>query len=116
MITSTPSPISEIPLGENVTIIAKVMKISPLNENEPTRVSQRGKALTGPLDAVNFYVRDDTGEILCKIGRFKYPQLGKKFLEGAHAGKSLYAIKGWVPRDFRMIFVDNVRKLGEHEG
>ena len=116
-ITSKPTPIADIPMGGNTTIIAKVMRITPGDDNDPQRVQQRGgQVYSGPTEMINFYVRDDSGEILCKIGRKKYPQLGKKFLETAKAGKSLFAVKGWVPRDFRMLFVENIRHIAEHEG
>jgi hypothetical protein len=118
-IQSVPTPIAEInPNGRaiDVTILAKVMRVAPLNENEPSRVAKRGgKVYTGPINSVNLFVRDDTGEMFCKVNRYDFERLGREMVERARPGKSLYAIKGSVPPDFRMLWVKGVRYIGETE-
>jgi DNA polymerase III alpha subunit len=116
-ILTTPTQIRDVRLGaREIVVIAKITKVAPLNENEPSRVAKRkGRVLQGPTDSVNLFARDDTGEIFCKIGRFDFTRFGRKFVSEARAGKSLYAIKGEVPADFRMIYVQNIRHLGEVE-
>jgi DNA polymerase III alpha subunit len=115
-IASTPVPCAKVPSGSNdVLVIAVVTRVSPGDENDPDKVSKRGRALSGPTKVINLFVRDDSGEIFCKIGRFDFQRFGQKFLEEAKQGKSIYAIKGRVPPGFKAIFVNRVRYLGETE-
>lgn len=102
--------------GRRVVIVGVVVKNHPLNENEPGRIARRGyKILRGPLQALNFHLRDDSGDIFCKVGRWRYRECGP-VLEEARAGKSLFAVAGNVPLDFRMVWVEQVKYLGEIDG
>lgn len=119
-IVSKPTPVREVQCGieGEVMIIAVVNRIAPMDENEQVRVVKReqmgrkGK-LEGPTLALNLFFRDDTDEIYCKIDRFAYDGLGKDVVERGRAGKSIYAVKGTVPRGFRMISVNDIRYLGD---
>jgi DNA polymerase III alpha subunit len=119
-IVSSPWPIKEVQCGVrgHVMIMGVITKIAPKDENEAVNVMKReakGRRglLTGPTSSLNLFVRDDTDEIFCKIDRFNYEELGRQVAETGRAGKSLYAIKGECPQDFRMIRVENIRYLGE---
>ena len=119
-IVSQPQEVASIRGGEDVVVYVLVRGVKPAWENDPMKVAKRGYRLEGPDTSVQFWARDDSGEIYCKIGakRFKSPLpgqlgLGEKFIEKARSGKSLYAIKGWVPPDFRMIHVMDVRFVGD---
>jgi hypothetical protein len=46
------------------------------------------------------------------VDRFSYEKIGKKIFEQGGAGKSLWAFKGVVPKDFRMMRVEQARYLG----
>jgi hypothetical protein len=39
--------------------------------------------------------------------------MGVEVFERGRAGKAIYAVKGTVPRDFRMISIKRIRYLGE---
>lgn len=114
-IITPPSSIGNIVNGEKgVVILARVNKIQPLNENEPARVAKRGgRKLTGPLNAINLFFGDDTGEIFAKIDRMSFDNIGKNIASQTKAGKSLYAVKGDVPPDFRMLRITQIKYLGE---
>lgn len=114
-IVTRPTPIGEIPSGGgNFLIIGVVTKVAPLNENEPARVARRqGAKFSDPVEALNLFFKDDTGEIFCKIGRFEFGWMGRPVVAQAKKGKSLYAVRGFVPSDFRMIRVDRIKYLGE---
>ena len=117
-IVSLPIQIGEAVCGRwsgPIVVMGMIKKISPLNENEPARVARRnGRAYTGPLEALNLFLKDDSGdEIFCKIDRFRFAEIGRPTLEKCRAGKSLYAIKGTIPPDFRMIKVSQIKYLGE---
>jgi DNA-directed DNA polymerase III PolC len=116
-IETRPTPIADVqpePGWPQVVIIGRVRRIAPLNENEPSRVAKRkGKKVPEPADALNMFLEDDGGEIFCKIHYKQFPVLGRKLLEKLISGKSILAVKGSVPPDFRMIWVKQVRVIGE---
>jgi DNA polymerase-3 subunit alpha len=101
--------------GRDVVVIGVISRNSPLNENEPGRVAKRGYAVKGPTAALNFHLMDDTAEIFCKVSRFDFGVLAKPLVNGK-LKESIFAIKGSVPEDFRMIWVKAVRYLGELDG
>ena len=116
-IVSPPTPIATITPEEHgnrsICIVGKIEKISPRDANDPISVAKRGYALRGPSMQVNLFLKDDEGSIFCKVGRFDFDRIGRAMIERARVGKSLYAIKGTVPHDFRMINIEDVRYLGE---
>lgn len=115
-IFSAPTSVIEVQPGiaGEVMIIAVLRRIAPLDENETQRVLRRGgKTLSGPTKALNLFFQDDTDEIFCKINRYDYLRMGVEVFERGRAGKAIYAVKGTVPRDFRMISIKRIRYLGE---
>jgi DNA polymerase III alpha subunit len=97
-------------------IIVTPTRLVPKDENEPVKVARRGgKVLTGPIKALNMFVRDDSDEMFAKIGRFKFEEYGREVQEEGKPGKVIYALKGVVPETFRMLDVYRVKKLGYME-
>lgn len=118
-IVSEPWKIKQVQCGveQDVVIIGIAKKIAPKDENEAVNVAKRnGKMLTGPTSALNLFVKDDSDEIFCKINRYDFERIGRSIVEDGRQGKSIYAIKGSVPRGFRMISVKQVKYLGELDG
>jgi hypothetical protein len=114
-ILSTPTPVSCIQPGVegDRVILVTPTRLIPKDENEPVKVAKRGgKLLDGPTRALNMFVRDDGDELFAKIGRWKFDTLGRSVQEEGKAGKVIYALKGSVPSDFRMLYVHQVKKLG----
>lgn len=116
-IFTRPTPIGQVDMGLNgeILIIGIVRKIAPKDENEAVNVMKRGYELKGPVQALNLFVADDTDEIFCKVGRFDYEKIGRAIVERGKPGKAIYAFKGTVPKDFRMLSVKAVRFLGFHD-
>lgn len=114
-IFTEPTPVVRVQpgLSGDVVILALVKRIAPRDENDSIKVTKRGYKVQGPAQALNLFLADDTDEIFCKVDRFNFERLGRKIMEEGRSGKSLYAIKGQVPSDFRMIKVKAVRYLGE---
>jgi len=115
-IFSKPVPVSSVQCGVNgeFMVFAVITKIAPKDENEAVNIAKRnGKVLTGPTQALNMFVRDDTDEIFCKINRFAFEKLGQAVVNRGRTGKALYAIRGICPPSFRMISVNNIRYLGD---
>ena len=113
-IVSSPTPVINVQCGVrgDVMILALAKKLAPLNENEPSRVAKRGRKVSGPTDALNMFFMDDTDEIFCKIDRYNFERIGREVSERGRQGKALYAIKGTIPEDFRMIKVRQIKFLG----
>ncbi len=116
-IKSRLTPINEVQCGIEgpVVIAGVVMRIAPRDENDLQKVAKRGYKFSGPTTCLNMFVRDDTDEIFCKINRFNFERLATPITERGRAGKALYALKGTVPPDFRMIRIDRIIYLGDME-
>lgn len=117
-IVSPSTPVSEVQCGVDgqVMILALAKKITIKDENDAASVARRGYQIKGnQTRGVNMFFADDTDEVFCKINRFMFDSLGQDVLRQAQSGKSLYAIKGLVPKGFRMIDVKGMKYLGELE-
>jgi len=96
-----------------VLVFATPKQIKPRDENEAVNVAKRGgKVITGPTQSLNLTLADDTDVIFGKVDRFDFERMGKEFIDRGKPGKALYAIKGWVPPDFRMLRVTQIRFIG----
>jgi DNA polymerase III alpha subunit len=111
--------------GRRAVIAGVLVKNHPLNENEPSRVARRGYAVSGPTEGINFHIHDDSGEVFCKLDRWKFGKASpdsadKKTFGGvlleANEGSSMFAVLGFVPADFRMLWVERIKYLGEMNG
>jgi DNA polymerase III alpha subunit len=98
---------------QTVMVFAILSKIAPRDENEAVNIAKRGYAIkSGPLTSLNLWIADDTGTIYAKIDRFDFEEIGRSLVERGGVGKVLYAFKGEVPPDFRMIRIKQVRLIG----
>lgn len=94
-------------------VFVVMRKINPRDENEVINVVKRGgKKLSGPVDSLNLQIADDTGTIFAKVNRFDFAEIGKQIVDRGGPGKCLYALKGRVPKDFKMLQVKMVRFIG----
>jgi len=115
-IVTKPTPINEVQCGieGNVVIIGIARKIAPKDENEEVNVKRRGgKRYSGPTAALNLFVADDRDEIFVKVNRFLFEKYGREIVERGRAGNAIYAIKGYCPKDFRMISAQQIKYLGD---
>jgi len=115
-ILSAPVPLKDIQVtGEEyeVLVFVTLAKINPKDENEELNVAKRGYRVNGPHLSLGLHLADDTDNIYAKVGRFDYEVLAKPIINRGRANKALYAIKGTVPRDFRMINIKMVRYIGD---
>lgn len=96
----------------DVLVFCTPQQIKPRDENEAVNVAKRGYEVKGPTSSLNLTLGDDTDRIFGKIDRYSFERLGKEIIERGRPGKALYAIKGKVPKDFRMIQVKQIRFIG----
>jgi hypothetical protein len=108
-------PIIEIQCGVegDVVIVAVAARIASRDANDLAKVAKRGFKVSGPTMYLNMNMRDDSDEILCHIDRFHFDRLARPVIERGRAGKAIYALKGTVPPDFRMIRIDRIIYLGD---
>lgn len=96
-----------------VMVFCVLGKINPKDENEDINVAKRGYAVKGPRHSLGLHLVDDTDNIYAKVNRFDYDVLAKPIINRGRASKALYAIKGTVPKDFRMINIQKIRYIGD---
>jgi len=83
------------------------------NANEEVNVKKRGgKKETGPLDFVDVRLRDDTGMIGCRIGRFDFEAIGRELLEKVPEGAHLLVRARFV-KDIRFGFITKWKWLNK---
>lgn len=81
------------------------------NYNEAVNVAKRGgKVGTGPLDFLDLRVRDDTGMIGVRFGRFDYERLGRHFAERVPVGAHVMIRADFI-KDIRFGFIQNAKVL-----
>lgn len=98
----------------SVLVLCTLAQIKPRDENEEMTVAKRnGRRTQGPTRYLNLRLQDDTDVVFAKIDRWRFEELGQPILERGRAGKALYAIKGSIPPDFRMIRISAVRYIGD---
>jgi len=116
-IVNRPTPLIDVQVTGyeyDVLVFVTLAKINPKDENEEINVAKRGgRRLTGPHLSLGLHLADDTDNVYAKVGRFDYDEIAKPIINRGRATKALYAIKGTVPRDFRMINIKLVRYIGD---
>ena len=100
---------------QEVLVFVRLAQIKPKNENEAINVAKRGYEVKGPSASLNLRIEDDTDAMFAKIDRWKYDTIGKQIVDHGRAGKALYAIKGTIPDNFRMIRIKMIRHIGDME-
>ena len=115
-IETIPTPCRDVQAGINraVVVMGVADRLAPIDENEAIRVMRRnGRRFPPPTAALNIFLRDDTDRLLCRVDRFNYERIGAPVVEHGKPGKALYALKGYVPYNFRMLMVQRVKFLGD---
>ena len=97
---------------QSVLVFGCVQQIKPRDENEAVNVAKRGYEVKGPTQSLNLTIADDTDRIFGKVDRFTFDRVGREIVDRGRPGKALYAFKGKVPKDFRMIKVEMARFIG----
>lgn len=97
--------------GEYV-IIAKLVEKNLRDLNEYGNVVKRGGRLVKRNNLfLNMSIEDDTGPIIAKVDRWKYPDIGKPIVESGKIG-DWYLMKGRITQDgWRLFMIDKVRPL-----
>ncbi|NBQ49088.1 MAG: DNA polymerase III subunit alpha [Marivivens sp.] len=79
-----------LPHKKEIVFLAELIHKNPRNYNEEILIKKRGgKVGTGPLEFLDVRLRDDTGMIGGRIGRFDYQRIGKHMAEKTELGTKL---------------------------
>ena len=85
-------------------VIGKLIRKSIRDLNEESSVLKRGgEILKENTMKMTFLMEDDTGMLLCSIGRFKYKKMGKPLIESVSPGEFL-VVKGKILPGYSRIF------------
>ncbi len=85
-------------------VIGRLIRKSIRDLNEESSVLKRGGAiLQENTMKMTFLIEDDTGMLLCSIGRYKYKHMGKPLIENVSPGEFL-VVKGKILPGYSRIF------------
>jgi hypothetical protein len=91
--------------------IAELIHKNARNANEEVNVKKRnGKLESSHLDFVDVRLRDDTGMIGGRVGRFDYQRIGKELLEQIPIGAHLL-IRARFYNGIKYAFIQKWRRL-----
>jgi DNA-directed DNA polymerase III PolC len=121
-IQTKPIPIGEYAATdeweEDRVVVGVVTVCKERDENEPQRIEDRlanGREgrMSGKTAYLEMRVSDDSGTLLCKVGRNDFDPLGKSLLDKVREGHTIIACKGTCPPEISMMLVKQARILGE---
>jgi len=96
-------------------VFAVINSFRVKNENDLEAIEKRGYEIKGnPLSMV-MKIADDTDEMYAKISHKDFMKMGKEVLKNGKPEKALYAIKGIVPKEFKILLVTGIRFIGYME-
>lgn len=100
-----------IPHKEERVFIAELIHKNARDANEEVNIKKRnGKVETGPTNFVDVRLRDDTGMIGGRVGRWDYDRIGRELLEKVPIGAHLL-IRAKFFNGIRYAFISKWRRL-----
>lgn len=100
-----------VPHNEERVFLGELVYKNARNANEEVNVKKRGgKMERGPLEFLDVRLRDDTGTIGGRIGRFDFERIGREMLEGVPVGAHLM-IRAKFFNNIRYAFISKWRRL-----
>ena len=110
------SEIVELDSAGEYAIIGKMIGVDDVDANDVQAVAKRnGEYLEGPHMKVHFRVEDDSGVMMCIVGRFVYEQLAHEFLK-EKIGKTWYCLIGKVMEGTKILHIEKVANLTNQVG
>jgi len=97
-------------------VIGKMLHVDDVHVNDVQAIAKRGgEVLSGPDMKVHIRIEDDTGVIMCILGRFVYEQMADEFLR-EKVGSTWYCIMGKIMPGIRVLFITQVANLNKQIG
>jgi DNA polymerase III alpha subunit len=103
--------LENIPHRDQRVFIGQLIYKNARNSNEEVNVKKRGgKMETGPLEFVDVRLRDDTGTIGGRVGRFDFERIGRELLETVPEGAHLL-VRANFYNDIRYAFISKWKRI-----
>ena len=95
----------------SIVFLGKIIYKNLRDGNEEVNVKKRGgKRWVGQTTFLDLRIQDDTGQILCRIGRYDYKRMGEYIFESVPEG-SYVLIRANLKKGIRFGWVQNIRVL-----
>ena len=100
---------------ENYTILGKVISKELVDHNSYNEVVKRnGKKFDHSSLSIKLIIEDDTGQINCRVDRFKFEKLdGRLLFNSLEVDESWLLIKGSISQGWRILNVSATFNLNE---
>lgn len=103
--------LENVPHREQRVFLGELVYKNARNANEEVNVKKRGgKMETGPLEFIDVRLRDDTGTIGGRIGRFDFERIGRELLESVPVGAHLM-IRAEFYNGIRYAFIKKWKRI-----
>lgn len=100
-----------VPHNEERVFLGELVYKNARNANEEVNVKKRGgKMERGPLEFIDVRLRDDTGTIGGRVGRFDFERIGRELLESVPVGSHLM-IRAKFFNNIRYAFITKWRRI-----
>ena len=97
-------------------VIGKMVNVDDIDANDVQSVAKRGgEVLAGPHMKVHIRLEDDTGVLMCILGRYVYEQMSHEFLR-EKVGGTWYCLVGKIMPGARILFISQVANLNKQVG
>ena len=98
------------------SVIGKMIVNDEVDLNDVQSIAKRGgEIIEGVHMKVHVRLEDDSGTLMCIVGRFQYERLSQAFLR-AKTGKTYFAIIGDVRKGAKILYVKQVANLNDQIG
>ncbi|HET8685030.1 MAG TPA: hypothetical protein VFM18_00025, partial [Methanosarcina sp.] len=105
--------IQNVPHGHERVLIGEVIYKNLRDANEEVNIKKRGgKVETGPLAYIDFRIRDDSGTIGGRIGRYDFEKIGRSFSEQVPIGAHIM-IRAQFYNGIRYAFVKKWKRIDQ---
>ena len=113
-LSSSPSKIIEAQGKGKYLLIGKLTSKNIRDLNEYVNLQKRGgKVLEENTLELAIKIEDDTDNIMCSIGRFKYEDQGRWIAENGVVDQDWFLIKGEIKHQSRYLVISEIMKLDE---
>jgi len=110
------SYINDVEEEGDYSIIGKMVHVDDVDANDVQSIAKRGgEVLDGPHMKVHVRVEDDTGVLMCILGRYVYEQMSHEFLR-EKVGATWYCLVGKVMKGTKILFISQVANLNKQVG
>lgn len=100
-----------VPHNEERVFLGELVYKNARNANEEVNVKKRGgKMERGPLEFIDVRLRDDTGTIGGRVGRFDFERIGRELLESVPVGSHLM-IRAKFFNNIRYAFITKWKRI-----